>query len=219
MEIPINPGEHELRVVVPGRQDSVKKFSITEGQLRVLFPEPGPEQPTSAPVPVVTPAATPSPIVPVPAPIPSTTAVAPPTQPAQTSSHRLAAAAPPPLNFAEPVDDPRARARRTWGWILTGVGAVGLVGAIATAPSIAKNQDTIDENCPGKKCNQEGWDTLEKQKGLLGINALAWVAAVVGGGLGGYYLATSRSSRPSTTAFVGLGLTPQGASIAAQGRF
>jgi len=118
-----------------------------------------------------------------------------------------------------PASPPEASAGApTWGYILTGVGVAAMGGAVATHFLIADKKETVAENCPNKRCNQQGYDAVQDGKTLLIANRLAWG---VGGTAfaGGIALLLFGSGSPGEEQRVGLVLAPNRLGIVHSGRF
>jgi hypothetical protein len=96
---------------------------------------------------------------------------------------------------------------RTIGWIVTGVGVVGLAAAGVTGVMALEAQRTVDADCPSTQCTTvEGYDAARQGKTLLVLNAMAWAVGIVGSGVGIYLVASSPgvASRPAQPAYRGL---------------
>jgi hypothetical protein len=90
--------------------------------------------------------------------------------------------------------------RRTIGYVLGGIGIVGVgVGAVTGIMVLGKKK-TADDNCPNKRCNQEGFDAAEDGKKLGTISGISFAVGALGLAGGAYFLLTSGSKEKPTTA-------------------
>lgn len=105
--------------------------------------------------------------------------------------------------------------KRTIGFVIGGIGIVGLATAGITGAMLLSRDKQIKDNCPNKECNREGRDLIDGNKPLFAVNAVAWGVGVVGVGVGAYLVLSSKSGgeTPTETA-VGPALLPGGAGIA-----
>jgi hypothetical protein len=104
--------------------------------------------------------------------------------------------------------------KRTLGFVIGGIGIVGLATAGVTGAMLLSRDQKIKDNCPNKECNREGRDLIDGNKPLFAINAVAWGVGVVGLGVGAYLVLSSKSGAetPTETA-VGPTLMPGGAGL------
>lgn len=95
---------------------------------------------------------------------------------------------------------PRASNPRTAGYVVAGVGIVGLMAGAVTGVLILGAKSTVDEMCTDQGCPPgEGRDARDRGHTLLPINAIAFGVGLVGLGVGAYLLVTAKP--PSTSAF------------------
>lgn len=93
--------------------------------------------------------------------------------------------------------------RRTLGFVLGGVGVAGLAAAAVTGVMLLNAKSTADDRCKPRcidatgKFDQEGADAVSRGETLLPINGVAWGVAIVGIGLGTFFILTSSSSKKS----------------------
>jgi hypothetical protein len=86
--------------------------------------------------------------------------------------------------------------KRTLGFVIGGVGVVGVGGAIASGLMLNSKRATVEDECDAdKRCTSDGLDAAEAGKRLLVINTAAWGVGVVGLGVG-TALVLTRSNRP-----------------------
>ncbi|MFO0572351.1 MAG: hypothetical protein U0263_42415 [Polyangiaceae bacterium] len=91
----------------------------------------------------------------------------------------------------------RSNGKKTWGWVLTGVGAAGVgVGAV-TGFMVLGEKRRVDDNCDAqKRCNQTGMDAVDRGRTLGTVSGVSFIV----GGLslaGGAYLLLSSGSKES----------------------
>jgi hypothetical protein len=105
--------------------------------------------------------------------------------------------------------------KRTLGFVIGGIGIVGLATAGVTGAMLLSRDQKIKDNCPNKECNREGRDLIDGNKPLFAINAVAWGVGLVGLGMGAYLVLSSKSGAetPTETA-LGPTLLPGGAGLA-----
>lgn len=88
--------------------------------------------------------------------------------------------------------------KRTAGWVVGGIGIAGLAVAGVTGAIILSRDGKIDDNCPDKRCNDEGFDQVESNRSLLVVNAVAWGVGIVGTGVGAYLILSSKPESETT---------------------
>jgi hypothetical protein len=108
-----------------------------------------------------------------------------------------------------------ATGSKTLGFVIGGIGVVGLATAGVTGAMLLSRDQKIKDNCPNKECNREGRELIDGNKSLFAINAVAWGVGVVGVGVGVYLIVSSEKSgeRAPTTTAVGPALLPGGAGL------
>ncbi len=87
----------------------------------------------------------------------------------------------------------------TLGWLVGGVGVVGLaVGSIAGVAVLSK-KSTVDANCDARKvCNREGADAADEGRTLSTVSTAGFVVGALGIGLGGYLLLSTSKDGSET---------------------
>ena len=207
--IPLDPGEHSIEVAASGKAPWVRKINLGPGagtdRIEVKFESlnPATEPPVAPPPPSVDSTAPP----PTAAPTPEARAAAPTTQSADAP-----ASAPHPAN-----------AKRIAGFVVGGVGAVGVGAAVALGVAMSENAGNRDALCPAATpCgNQKAFDEdhaarLDQQwmfiAGGVGIVAVA---------TGTYLILTSHDAPPSAARnlHVDVGASSSGATLRLQGRW
>lgn len=114
-----------------------------------------------------------------------------------------------------PKAQPKGSSKKTLGFVIGGIGIVGLATAGITGAMLLSRDQKIKDNCPNKECNREGRDLIDGNKSLFAINAVAWGVGVVGVGVGAYLVLSSKSGSETPTATaVGPTLLPGGAGLA-----
>jgi hypothetical protein len=81
--------------------------------------------------------------------------------------------------------------RRTAGFAMLGVGALGVGAAIVTGVMLLNAKDTADDRCVPYCSDSTGRDAVSRGRLLLPINVIAWGLAAVGIGVGTYLLLTA----------------------------
>ena len=95
------------------------------------------------------------------------------------------------------TDTGSASNSRTWGYIAGGIGLAGVAtGAVTGLMSMNKKQ-TVDENCEGSFCNQEGLSAADDGKLLGNISTVGFGVGLVGLTTGTILLLSSPSAEPS----------------------
>ncbi len=87
----------------------------------------------------------------------------------------------------------RSNGKQVWGFVLGGIGIVGLGAAVTTGILALDDKSTADRQCR-PTCDEEGRSAVARGKTLLPINAIACGVAVFGLGAGSYLLLTSKTS-------------------------
>ncbi len=95
-------------------------------------------------------------------------------------AHRASAAA------TEPT---ASDSTRTWGYVATGVGVVGIgVGAVTGLLAIDAKNTVDDADCDGKYCDQEGFDASEHGRKWATVSTVGFSVGAASLGLGIYLL-------------------------------
>ncbi len=106
-----------------------------------------------------------------------------------------------------------------WGYVLLGVGVVGVAAGGYLWYDLDKKQAKVYDNCDGsKQCNDAGLAAAADGRKLVPFHTGAWIAGaagLVGGTI--VLLATGGSSEPATQ--VGAAPLPGGATVGVSGRF
>jgi hypothetical protein len=94
---------------------------------------------------------------------------------------------------------------KTTGYVLAGVGVVGIgIGAV-TGMMVLSKKKTVDDNCNAQKqCNQTGADAAESGKTLGTVSGVSFIVGAVALGAG-MYLVLSSKEKQSTEVGVGPG--------------
>ncbi len=119
----------------------------------------------------------------------------------EAQSERVVVSAGPKASGAPGADRPKAsNSKRTWGWVLTGVGAAGLSVGTVTGLMVLGEKRRVDDNCdPDKRCNQTGMDAVDSGRTLGTVSGASFIV----GGLalaGGVFLLVSGSEKQPETA-------------------
>jgi hypothetical protein len=131
-------------------------------------------------------------------------ATAAPSTPAHTT---ITPAAAPRSEDARSSSD----GRRVAGWIVGGIGLVGLGAAGVTGGLLLARDGRIRDECPDKQCTDSGREEIDGAAPWLVANAVAWAVGITGVGVGAVLVLTSRG---------GAGRPPsRGAVLSAAGEF
>jgi serine/threonine-protein kinase len=173
--IPIDPGEHRFEATAPGRRTWSKTVTITGPELSLSIPEleQAPVEPAHAVEPTRPPAAV----------------IAPPAGPAP---------APAPEQPAPP-----STTRVTVGWVLGGVGVVGLgVGAVLGLRAKSLADEANSGPCSPVDCDAHGIELTHDAKRNAGLSTVAFAVggAALLGGLVLVLTGPSTSARKTTLA-------------------
>lgn len=117
----------------------------------------------------------------------------------------------PAAKRAAPATKPAKSSRRTIGWVVGGVGVLGLATAGVTGAMLLSRDSEIDDNCPDKRCNAKGRELIDGSGSLMLINGIAWGVGVVGLAAGGYLVLSGDS--PGTETAAAPVLMPGGAGL------
>jgi len=99
------------------------------------------------------------------------------------------------------------QARRIAAFAALGLGAAGIATAIVTGVLLPAQDQKVEDNCPGRVCNDVGAQAISDAQVLLALNTAGWITAGVGVAAGSVLLLTlpkdkkkvsaSKSSHPS----------------------
>jgi hypothetical protein len=161
--IPVDPGTHKISASAPGKLPWETTVTSVEGKVaKVAIPRELPNAPAAPPVVAKGP-----------------TTPRPATDPAVTTAPSDAG-----QSFPPPVVESTGSTQRTLGWIITGVGAVGIgVGAGFGLSSLSKRDESRD-HCVIDSCNETGVglrDDAIQNGNIATIATIAGAAGVVGG--------------------------------------
>jgi hypothetical protein len=88
---------------------------------------------------------------------------------------------------------------RTLGWVLAGVGVVGVVTGAVTGMLVLDRKSVVDANCDSdKRCNQQGAAAADSGRMLGTISGVSFVAGGVALAAGAYFVLSSDGERPTT---------------------
>jgi hypothetical protein len=127
----------------------------------------------------------------------------------------------PSAKTASSVPEPPTRKTErsnTAGYVVGGVGLVGLAIAGVTSVVIVGNDKTIKDHCPSDTCpTQEDLDRVDRQKSLEVINAIAWGVGLAGTSIGAYLILSNPGGKDETAISPGWSLA--GPTISVRRRF
>jgi hypothetical protein len=81
------------------------------------------------------------------------------------------------------------------GWSLVGAGAASIGVGVATAVMLGNEQQTVDEHCDNKRCDQTGVEAAARGKRLVWANAIAFGAGATALGTGVVLILTHGKER------------------------
>jgi hypothetical protein len=101
--------------------------------------------------------------------------------------------------------DPRSDTR-TLGWVLGGVGVLGIAAGSVTGIMVLDRKSVVDANCDSeKRCNQQGADAAESGRSLGTISAASLIVGGAALAAGAYFVLSSDGERPTTALIAGPG--------------
>lgn len=166
--VPLDPGEHELIVTALDHTERRLRVTLAEGQTSEVEVVPGeaikPREPEAPKA----------------------------TTPVEVTSRSAVAATParvpvPAGRRTEIVDSPPLL-----GYVLGGIGAVGLATGTLTGILALGKASTADEHChsevPIPYCDREGGDANSSGKTLAAVSTTSFAVGIVGVGLGTYFI-------------------------------
>ncbi len=194
--VALNPGAHDVRASADGKETTMQ-VALQEGETKTVTLELTSSAPAPAPAPTPAPAATPPPTTSPPAP----SATPPMTQP------------PPPAPAPK-----QGSGSRTAGWVLIGIGGVGLgVGAVTAVIANNKKSDLEGVCKPDiSHCPESSRGVVDDYNNLRIASSAGFIGGGAGIAIGAILLATAPKSKENArrvTPWVGVG------SVGMRGRF
>lgn len=109
--------------------------------------------------------------------------------------------------------------KRTLGFVIGGIGLVGLGTGLVTGIALLNDRAIADERCQPQCTDPSARDAVATGKTLIPINVIAWAVGIVGVGAGTFLIVTSGNDKTTTTASIRpfFGADSGGASVS--GRF
>jgi hypothetical protein len=177
----LDPGEHTIELHAPGRRPNSVRVVLLERDRREVVVSLGAELSDDTPATAAPPTAGNAPA--------TSTAAPPRTADAPSSS----------------------QGRRVAGWIVGGIGLVGLAAAGVTGGLLLARDGRIRDACPDKQCTDSGREEIDGAAPWLVANAVAWAVGITGVGVGAVLVLTSGggAGRPAS----------RGAVLSAAGEF
>ena len=108
--------------------------------------------------------------------------------------------------------------QKTLGFVIGGVGIAGLAVSLVAGAQALSAKQKVEDNCPQKRCNEEGLDAADSGKTWVTVSNVAFAVGAVGIGVGAYLVLSSGSSRGSETA-LGAHALPGGGALRLRGHF
>lgn len=117
-----------------------------------------------------------------------------------------------------PQKESPAASSPTLGYVLAGLGLASIGGAVVTHVLMDQAKETVNTNCPNKRCNEQGFAAVQDGKKLLVANRILWG---LGGTalVGGVALVLFESKSATDEQRVGLALSPNSIGLVHRGRF
>ncbi|MDF3070019.1 MAG: hypothetical protein K0R38_5620 [Polyangiaceae bacterium] len=111
--------------------------------------------------------------------------------------------------------------RRTWGWVLGGVGVAGVATSLVTGAMVMSKDSTVEQECSNKLCSPAGLDAAQSGRTLSTVSTIAAVAGLASLGVGIYFLVSDDGSeqRARRQAAFGVVSSPGGASLQLRSSF
>lgn len=115
------------------------------------------------------------------------------------------ALAPPPPKVEPPKSPPPpapapSNDRRTWGFVVGGVGVLGVAAGTFFGVSVLSKKSDAEKECAGRLCTQRGLDLYDEARTASTLSTIGFAVGVVGLGAGAYLLLTSSKERPAQQA-------------------
>ncbi len=101
-----------------------------------------------------------------------------------------------------PSDSPRADASsgsRTWAYVAGGIGIAGLAAGTVTGLMSMGKKRTVDDNCDGSVCNEQGLSAADDGKLLGNVSTVGFGVGIVGLTTGAVLLLSAPPSRETTS--------------------
>jgi hypothetical protein len=108
--------------------------------------------------------------------------------------------------------------QRTAGFVIGGIGIAGLAVSLVAGAQALSKKDTVENECPEKRCTDAGLDAADSGKTWITVSNVAFAVGAVGVGVGAYLVLSSGSSRGSETA-LGAHALPGGGALRLRGHF
>ena len=101
------------------------------------------------------------------------------------------------------ADPAPSSSQRTVGYVLGGVGLVGLAVGTVAGVMVLERKSTVDDNCDAaKRCNREGFDAAESGRTLGVVTTAGLVVGALGLASGAYLILSSPKEQGPHTALV-----------------
>ncbi len=183
---PIDPGAHAIVVSATGHEPRSYDVTIAAAEQKTLAVALGAAVEAPAPAP---------------APPPVT---APPRAPA-----------PPPVTAPPPADcgTSAGSSTKTLGYVMVGVGVVGVAVGAVTGAMVLGKKSTIDSECDANKaCSQAGLDAADSARTLSTVSTVGFIVGAVGVGAGAIFIVSSGGNKAPRTALT-TSMAPGGAGV------
>jgi len=96
--------------------------------------------------------------------------------------------------------------KRTWGWALAGVGALGVATGTVTGLMVLGEKRKVDDNCDAeKRCNSSGMNAVDRGRTLGTVSGAGFIVGGLALAGGTFLLLSSKEKQPSTALGVGPG--------------
>ncbi len=92
------------------------------------------------------------------------------------------------------VDDP-GRGRRTVGFVVLSIGAVGVATGAVAGGIVLANKSAVTDNCEGDVCNADGMGAVRRVRALGTVSTIGFLAGAAGV-VGGLFLVITAPRAP-----------------------
>jgi len=111
--------------------------------------------------------------------------------------------------------------RKQLGFVIGGVGVVGLGVGLTTGLMALGKKSTTDSQCVDalQRCSPEGHDAASAGRTLAAVSTVGWIVGALGVGAGAYLILSSGSDKGGSSTALETRVVPGGAALAIRRRF